>query len=461
MDKGMRRIQSIHFVGIGGVGMGGIAEVLLTQGYQVTGSDKNANAITNRLGDLGATIYFKHAPENVDGADVIVVSSAIRPDNIEVQAGKERRIPIVPRAAMLAELMRFRYGIAVAGTHGKTTTTSLTASVLAQGGLDPTFVIGGRLNSAGTNARLGASRYLVAEADESDASFLHLHPMVAVVTNVDEDHLSTYQNDFSKLKETFLQFLHHLPFYGYAVMCLDCPVVAELLPEVARPVLTYGFDEKSDYRAVDYRQAGLISHFTVKRPRHPDLQIALNLPGKHNVQNTLAAIVIATEEGVEDTAIQEALSEFAGIDRRFNVHGLYNQKENVTIIEDYGHHPKELQATIETARATWPNRRCVMAFQPHRYSRTSQLFDDFSRALSEVDVLLLFEVYAAGEEPIPNADSRALCRSIRQRGGVDPIHVHSFEEFESILPNILEPNDVLLLQGAGNVGTLAARLVDA
>lgn len=459
MDKGMRRIQSIHFVGIGGVGMGGIAEVLLTQGYRVTGSDKSANPITNRLAKLGATIAYQHAPSNIEKADVVVVSSAISDDNIELTTAKEKRIPIVQRAAMLAELMRFRYGIAVAGTHGKTTTTSLTASIFAQGGLDPTFVIGGRLNSAGTNARLGDSRYLVAEADESDASFLHLHPMVSVVTNIDEDHLGTYENDFSKLKSTFLQFLHHLPFYGYAVMCLDCPVVKEILPNIARPTLTYGFDEQADYQALDYQQDALIARFNVKRPRHEPLSIQLNLPGRHNVQNALAAIAVATEEGVSDKAIQDALASFEGIGRRFNIHGTYKQIPSVTVIEDYGHHPKELLATIETARAAWPNRRCVMAFQPHRYSRTSQLFEDFSYALSKVDVLFLFDVYAAGEEPIPNADSRALCRAIRQRGGVDPIYVRSFEEFEKMLPQILAPEDVLLLQGAGNVGTLSSRLV--
>lgn len=455
----MRRIKTIHFIGIGGVGMGGIAEVLLTQGYQVTGSDPSQNAMTTRLKKLNAKIWHTHQASNVEEADVIVVSSAVQPDNVELLAAKEKRIPIVPRATMLAELMRFRYGIAVAGAHGKTTTTSLISSLLAQGGLDPTFVIGGKLNSADTNARLGASQYLVAEADESDASFLCLHPMVAVVTNIDNDHLGTYQNDFNKLKEAFIQFIHQLPFYGYALLCIDCEQVQSILSHIARPFITYGFDEKADYRATDYVQNGTVTQFIVHRPRRDPLKITLNLPGKHNVQNALAAIAIATEEGVDDKAICEALSEFAGIGRRFHIHGEYlSPKGKALIVEDYGHHPAEVKVTIEAARQAWPDRRLVMVFQPHRYTRTQMLFEDFTQTLSNVDVLLMTEVYSAGESPIAGADSRTLCRSIRQRGSIDPIYVGTVEELPSLLENVLQEKDILLIQGAGNVGTIAVEL---
>lgn len=456
----MRRIKTIHFIGIGGVGMGGIAEVLLTQGYRITGSDPSTNALTKRLQSLGAVITHEHQAQNIQGADVVVVSSAIKEDNVEVIAAKQARIPVVQRAAMLAELMRFRFGIAIAGTHGKTTTTSLIASLLAQGGFDPTFVIGGKLNSVGTNARLGASRYLVAEADESDASFLHLHPMIAVVTNIDTDHLSTYDNDFSKLKETFIQFLQNLPFYGLAVLCLDCPVVQSILPHIARPVITYGFHEEADYRAIDYTQDGINGHFTAQRAQLEPLKVNINLPGRHNVLNSLAAIAVATEEGVCDTAICQGLAEFAGISRRFHIHGEhYSSQGPVLVIEDYGHHPAEVKATIEAARGAWPQRRIVMAFQPHRYSRTSMLFDDFAHVLSTVDVLILLEVYGAGEEPIPGADGRALSRSIRQRASVDPIFVPQLNEVRETLDKILQAGDILLLQGAGNIGALAMELV--
>jgi len=455
----MRRIKTIHFIGIGGVGMGGIAEVLLTQGYNITGSDAVENTLTARLKSLGATVFIQHSAENVRGADVVVVSSAVKENNIEVMTAKEARIPVVPRAAMLAELMRFRYGIAVAGSHGKTTTTSLISCLLAQGGFDPTFVIGGKLNSLGTNARLGASRYLVAEADESDASFLHLHPMAAIVTNIDNDHLEAYENDFNKLKDSFIQFLHNLPFYGFAVICLDCPQVQSLLATIARPVITYGFHENADYCALNCRQDGIKMCFSVRRPRAADLAIELNLPGKHNVLNALAAIAIATEEGVSDEAIVKALKEFSGIGRRFHIHGEYLAPfGHVLVIEDYGHHPQELKVTIEAARAAWPDRRLVMAFQPHRYSRTSLLFEDFTRILSEVDVLLVLDIYPAGEEPIAGADSRLLCRSIRQRGRVDPIFVASVNELQTALDNVLLANDVLFLQGAGNIGALGAKL---
>lgn len=456
----MRRIKTIHFIGIGGVGMSGIAEVLLTQGYRVTGSDPARNQVTARLEKLGAHVFHTHSAENVIDADVVVVSSAIQNDNPEIMKARELRIPIVARAAMLAELMRFRYGIAVAGTHGKTTTTSLISSILAQGGLDPTFVIGGKLNSADTNARLGASRYLVAEADESDASFLHLHPMVAIVTNIDTDHLGTYDNDFSKLKDTFVQFLHNLPFYGYGVVCIDCPVAESILPLVARPILTYGFNEKADYCATNYQQHGTQCRFEVRRPNRPTLEIQLNLPGKHNVLNSLAAIAVASEEGVSDDAICQSLAEFAGIGRRFHIHGQYHSpKGSALVIEDYGHHPQEVRVTIEAARGAWPDKRLVMAFQPHRYTRTSMLFEDFTDVLSNVDVLVLLEVYAAGEEPIAGADSRTLCRSIRQRGSVDPIFVQSVSQLREVLDNVLMADDVLFLQGAGNIGAAALELV--
>lgn len=458
----MRRIKTIHFVGIGGVGMGGIAEVLLTQGYHITGSDPSQNAMTARLKKLGAKIHHTHGADNIEGADVVVISSAIDENNIEIATAKLARIPVVSRAAMLAELMRFRYGIAVAGSHGKTTTTSLIASLFAQGGLDPTFVIGGKLNSADTNARLGASRYFVAEADESDASFLHLYPMVAVVTNIDNDHLGTYDFDFEKLKNTFIQFIHNLPFYGYALLCIDCPVIQQLHEQIARPCITYGFDEKADYCATDYHQSGTITTFTVRRPKAVDLKVSLNLPGKHNVQNALAAIALATEEGVSDEAICQGLAEFAGIGRRFHIHGDYlAPKGHALVIEDYGHHPQELRVTIEAARAAWPDRRLVMAFQPHRYSRTSMLFEDFTSVLSEVDVLLQLEVYAAGEAPIAGADGRTLCRSIRQRAKVDPIFVASVNELQEVLDQVLQSNDILFLQGAGNIGSIAAQLVNS
>lgn len=439
--------------------MGGIAEVLLTQGYRITGSDPSENAMTIRLKKLGAVIWHKHEADNVTDADVVVVSSAVQNQNVEIVRAKEKRIPVVPRAAMLAELMRFRYGIAIAGTHGKTTTTSLISSLLAQGGMDPTFVIGGKLNSADTNARLGASRYLVAEADESDASFLCLNPMAAVVTNIDTDHLGTYGNDFNRLKEAFIQFIHHLPFYGYAVLCADCKEVKSILPKIERPFITYGFDESADYRATDYVQQGTQTSFTVHRPRGKALSISLNLPGRHNVQNALAAIAIATEEGVNDEAICQGLVEFAGIGRRFHIHGEYlAPKGHALVIEDYGHHPQEVFVTIAAAREAWPDRRLVMAFQPHRYTRTQMLFDDFTRVLSDVDVLLLSEVYSAGEEAIPGADSKALCRSIRERKSVEPIYVSSVAELPTTLDNILQANDILLIQGAGNIGSVAAEL---
>ncbi|NMP15777.1 UDP-N-acetylmuramate--L-alanine ligase [Thalassotalea sp. Y01] len=458
----MRRVKIIHFVGIGGAGMGGIAEVLLNEGYQVTGSDIGANPVVNRLTKLGAKINIGHQSDNVADASVVVVSSAIKADNVELVAAQEQRIPIVPRAEMLAELMRFRHGIAIAGTHGKTTTTSLIASILAEGQLDPTFVIGGLLNSAGTNARLGKSRYLVAEADESDASFLHLQPMVSVITNIDADHMDTYEGDFEKLKDTYVEFLHNLPFYGLAVLCIDNPVVAEILPRVGRQFITYGFSEDADVRAIDYQQDAGVSKFTVLRKERDDLQVTLNLPGLHNVANALAAIAVATDEGVEDKAIVEALEKFEGIGRRFeHLADIATEKGEMTVIDDYGHHPSEVAATIKAMRSGWPERRLVMMFQPHRYSRTRDLYEDFVEVLASVDQLILLDVYAAGEEHIANADSKSLAWSIRSRGSMEPIYVSSPEQLPQILGNVLEHGDMLITQGAGNVGAIARDVVAA
>jgi len=469
----MRRISQIHFVGIGGAGMCGIAEVLINQGYKVSGSDLNESATTQRLKDLGAILYFSHTEGNVSEADVVVVSSAIDERNPEIVAARESRTPIVPRAEMLAEIMRYRHGIAIAGTHGKTTTTSLISSILAEAGLDPTYVIGGRLNSAGKNAGLGTSRYIVAEADESDASFLHLTPMISVVTNIEADHMHTYGGDFSKLKQTFIDFLHNLPFYGAAVMCVDDPVVRELIPSVSRAVLTYGVSEDADYRATNIYQEGMINHFTVKRAGGlEDLDISLRMPGHHNVLNALAAVAVASDEGVDDAAIQRALSEFQGVGRRFQVYGDYAisvaaQPDSVMLVDDYGHHPSEVEATLQAIRSGWPEKRLVMVFQPHRYSRTSDLYEDFVKVLAEVDVLLLMDVYPAGEKHIPGADSRSLCRSIRQRGGSEPIFIDGgqnidevMNNLESILKNILQDGDLLLTQGAGNVGQISSRLAE-
>ena len=456
----MRRIRAMHFVGIGGAGMCGIAEVLLNQGYRISGSDLRQSAVTERLQTLGAEIFIGHQASNVEDADVLVVSTAIDAENPEIRAALERRIPVVRRAEMLAELMRFRHGIAVAGTHGKTTTTSMVTSVLAEAGLDPTFVIGGKLNSAGTNARLGASRYLVAEADESDASFLHLQPMVSIVTNIDADHMSTYGGDFEKLKTTFIEFLHNLPFYGLAVVCIDDDVIRELLPRISRQTITYGFADDADYRAVDLKQQGLFTHFTVVRPagRAP-LDITLRMPGRHNVLNALATIAVADDEGVADQDIVAALEKFAGVGRRFTVLGEYPfGGRDVMLVDDYGHHPRELEVTIDAIRKGFPERRLVMVFQPHRYSRTRDLYEDFVRVLSGADVLLLMDVYPAGEKVIAGADGRSLCGSIRQRGHVDPVFIERDESLEKPLKNLLRPGDLLLLQGAGDIGSLAQSL---
>jgi len=456
----MRRIRRAHFVGIGGAGMGGIAEVLLNLGYQVSGSDLRANAVTRRLQQQGAQVWLGHDASHVADCDVVVVSSAVNEENPEVAAARERRIPVVPRAEMLAEIMRFRHGIAVAGTHGKTTTTSLVASILADAGLDPTFVIGGQLNSASSHARLGSGRYLVAEADESDASFLYLQPMLAIVTNIDADHLSTYGGDFQRLRQTFVEFLHHLPFYGLAVLCLDDPNVRDVLPELTRQVCSYGIDSDDvDIRAVNLQQRGLQMHFEIHQAEHAPLAVVLNLPGRHNVLNALAAVAVARELGVADSVIQHALETFAGIGRRFEVHGeIPVTAGTILLIDDYGHHPREIAATLEAARHGWPERRLVVAFQPHRYSRTHDLLDDFAQVLVNADVLLITEVYAAGEAPISGADGRALCRAVRGRGRVDPVFVEDVEALANVLKDLLLPGDVLLTLGAGSIGAVCASL---
>ncbi|MCJ8340495.1 MAG: UDP-N-acetylmuramate--L-alanine ligase [Pseudomonadales bacterium] len=456
----MRRIRRIHFVGIGGVGMCGIAEVLCNQGYEISGSDIKTSATTVRLAKLGSRIYLGHKAGNVANVDVVVTSTAVDESNPEIIAARAAHIPIVRRAEMLAELMRYRHGVAVAGTHGKTTTTSLLACVFAEGNLDPTFVIGGRLNSAGTNARLGASRYLIAEADESDASFLHLQPMVAIVTNIDADHMDTYGGDFNVLKQTFVDFLHNLPFYGLAVLCTDDPVVAEIRERVSRPVITYGLNEDADYRAINISQSGMKTHFTVIRPeQHKNLDVIVNMPGFHNVQNALAAIAVATDEGIDDQAITASLEAFSGVGRRFQVLcDVPVSGGSVMLVDDYGHHPREIQVTIKAVRDGWPERRIVMINQPHRYTRTRDLYEDYVQVLSDVDLLLLLEVYGAGEEPIPSADSKSLCRSIRQRGQLEPIYVDSADEVPLLLKNILRPGDILLTQGAGDITALAHKL---
>lgn len=453
----MRRIRTIHFIGIGGAGMCGIAEVLLNQGYIITGSDVRTSSVTERLASMDVKISIGHAKENIEQANVIVVSSAIDETNPEIQAAKEKRIPIVPRAQMLAELMRFRHGIAIAGTHGKTTTTSLVTSILAEAKLDPTFVIGGKLNSSGTNAQLGRSRYLVAEADESDASFLHLQPMVATVTNIDADHMSTYGGDFEKLKDTFVDFLHNLPFYGLAVVCIDDEHVRSILSRIECPFITYGFSEDADYRAYDLEQTAMVTCFKLKRPTSDEpLDICINIPGKHNVLNTLAAIAIAEDEGVPEEHILSALKKFSGVGRRFQICGHHKLGQgDVMLVDDYGHHPRELQVTIDAIRAGFPERRLVMLFQPHRYSRTFDLYEDFVKVLTQTDSLLLMDVYPAGEKEIVGANGKSLCGSIRKRSKLDPIFIERGESLKEPLQRILKPGDLLLTQGAGDVGNVA------
>ncbi|MFI8620047.1 MULTISPECIES: UDP-N-acetylmuramate--L-alanine ligase [unclassified Marinomonas] len=456
----MRRIQNIHFIGIGGVGMCGIAEVLHNQGYSVSGSDLKASATTDRLSEMGIKVYVGHQAENVFDAHVIVVSTAVNEQNPEIIWGKDNRIPIVRRAEMLAELMRYRHGIAVAGTHGKTTTTSLMASVLAATGEAPTFVIGGRLTSAGANAQLGSSSYLVAEADESDASFLHLQPQTVIITNIDEDHMDTYGGDFEKVKHTFIEFVHNLPFYGLAVLCVDDANVREILPSLSRPVLTYGIEHEADFYATDIVQTGRFCEFTAHRPEGEPLKIRLPMPGMHNVLNALSTIAVATDLGVDAAAIQAGLMGFEGVGRRFQEQTplALSDGSEVMFVDDYGHHPSEVLATIKAIRAGWPEKRLVMIYQPHRFSRTRDLYEDFVRVLSQVDVLLLLDVYSAGETPINGADSRSLCGSIRQRGTVDPVHVGSVTDLRSILSNVLKKDDLLITQGAGDIGLISKNL---
>jgi len=452
-------IRQIHFVGIGGSGMSGIAEVLLNLGYVVSGSDLTESPMTQRLARLGARIAYGHDAGHVQGADAVVVSSAVRPDNPEVIAARAQRVPVVPRAVMLAELMRLKQGIAIAGTHGKTTTTSLVASVLAAGGLDPTFVIGGRLNSAGVNARLGGGQYIVVEADESDASFLNLTPVVAVVTNIDNDHMEAYGHDFARLRQAFVDFLARLPFYGRAVLCIDDERVREVVPFVSKPVVTYGFSEGAQVRAVSASAEGARMRFTVEREAAAPLSVELNLPGRHNVQNALAAIAVAGELGVADAAILEALRAFTGVGRRFALHGEVAIPGGAfTLIDDYGHHPAEIAATLAAARGAFPGRRIVLAFQPHRYTRTRDCFEDFVRVLSGADVVVLTEVYPAGEVPIVAADGRSLARALRVAGRVEPVFVERVEQVPEAILDAARPGDVVITMGAGSIGTVAAGL---
>ncbi|QSN60906.1 MULTISPECIES: UDP-N-acetylmuramate--L-alanine ligase [unclassified Caballeronia] len=457
-------VKHIHFVGIGGAGMSGIAEVLLNLGYQVSGSDLSKNAVTERLKALGARVEIGHNEQNIEGANAVVVSTAVRPDNPEVLAARHRRVPIVPRAVMLAELMRLKQGIAIAGTHGKTTTTSLVASVLAAGGLDPTFVIGGRLISAGANARLGTGDFIVAEADESDASFLNLFPVIEVITNIDADHMDTYGHDFARLKQAFIEFTHRLPFYGIAVLCVDDPNVREILPFVSKPIIRYGIGAEAQVRAVNVEARDGRMHFTTLREDAPPLDIVLNLPGLHNVQNALAAIAIATELEVADADIQRALAEFNGVGRRFQRYGDVKTNDNegaYTLIDDYGHHPVEMAATIAAARGAFPDRRLVLAFQPHRYTRTRDCFEDFVKVLSTVDALVLTDVYAAGEAPIVAADGRALARAIRVAGKVEPVFVETVDEVPDAVTTLARNGDVVITMGAGSIGGVCGRLAQS
>jgi UDP-N-acetylmuramate--alanine ligase len=455
------KVKNIHFVGIGGSGMSGIAEVLINLDFTVTGSDLAVNATTKRLTDFGAIVFQGHAAENLGDADVVVVSSAVNEENPEVKAARAKNIPVVPRALMLAELMRFRQGIAIAGTHGKTTTTSLIASILAEAGMDPTFVIGGKLEAANANAKLGTGEYIVAEADESDASFLHLTPVMAVVTNIDQDHMDTYEHSFDKLKSAFVEFLQQLPFWGMAVVCIDDANIREILPRVTKPVMTYGFSEDARVRAINVRADDGKMHFTAQRINGvtTEFDVTLNLPGNHYVLNALAAIAIASELNVPDAAIIKALREFKGVGRRFERYGEIDVKGGgaFTLIDDYGHHPVEMQAVIAAARAAFPNRRLVMAFQPHRYTRTRDCFEDFVRVLSSTDAVLLTEVYSAGEAPIVAADARSLIRSIRIAGKVEPLFIETTDELPEAILNMAQANDVVIVMGAGSIGHVAEK----
>ena len=454
------KIKNIHFVGIGGSGMSGIAEVLLNLGYNVSGSDLGSNAASQRLESLGARVMLGHAQSNVANADVVVTSTAVKADNPEVIAARASKTPIVPRAIMLGELMRLKRGIAIAGTHGKTTTTSLVASVLAQGGLDPTFVIGGRLTSAGANAKLGTGEYIVAEADESDASFLNLTPMIEVITNIDADHMETYEHDFEKLKAAFVHFTHRLPFYGRVMLCIDDVHVRSIIPQVTKPITTYGFSEEAEVRAVNARAIGLQMHFTVIQEGYPDTDFVLNQPGLHNVQNACSAIAIAREIGVDDSATQQGLAEFNGVGRRFTRYGdiAIPAGGNFTLVDDFGHHPIETEVTLAAARGAYPGRRLVLAFQPHRYSRTRDLFEDFVKVLGTPDVLVLSEVYAAGEAPVRAADGRSLAHALRVNGKVEPIFVEAIADMPATIMGLVQDGDVVITMGAGSISGIPAKL---
>jgi len=455
------KVNNIHFVGIGGVGMCGIAEVLLNLGYTVTGSDMADNAATKRLVDLGAQVHFGHDASYVEGADVVVTSTAVKADNPEVMAAKQHSIPVIPRALMLAELMRFKQGIAIAGTHGKTTTTSLVASVLAAAGLDPTFVIGGRLTSAGTNARLGSGEFLVAEADESDASFLYLTPVMAVVTNIDADHMDTYGHDFEKLKQAFVDFLQRLPFYGCAALCVDDENVRAILPKITKPVTTYGLDESANIRAENLKDLHGRMGFDVVLKDGTRFPVVLNIPGRHNVLNALSAIAIGLECGADVASIQKGLAEFAGVGRRFQRYGEVAAKDggHFTLVDDYGHHPVEMAATLAAVRGAFPDRRLLLAFQPHRYTRTRDLFEDFVKVLSTVDALLITEVYAAGEAPIVAADARALARAVRVNGKVEPVFIEAIGDMPQAVMDAARAGDVVVTMGAGSIGTVPTKIV--
>lgn len=456
----MHKVKRIHFVGIGGAGMCGIAEVLRNEGYAVSGSDIASSKVTKRLENLGITVFIGHNASNVNGASVVVVSSAIHEGNPEVESARALHIPVVRRAEMLGELMRYRYGIAISGTHGKTTTTSLIASIYAAAKLDPTFVIGGLLNSAGTNARLGTGRYLIAEADESDASFLHLQPMMTVVTNIEPDHLDTYGGDFNCLKKTFVEFLHNLPFYGVAVVCVDDPNVRDIIPQIGRTVITYGVSEDADFRVTDFKETGPHSSFTLVRKDAAPLKIELPIPGLHMAKNAAAAIAVALEEGIESDVIVQALKNFKGVGRRFQNYGEFKTEKGctLTLVDDYGHHPTEVDATIKAARQAYPDKKLVMVFQPHRYTRTRDCYEDFVRVLQQVDKLILVDVYPAGEPPIPGADGRHLCMSIRLQGKIEPHFVQTVDEVPALLEELVEDNSLVLTQGAGNVVQVAKNL---
>ncbi|URJ23100.1 UDP-N-acetylmuramate--L-alanine ligase [Blochmannia endosymbiont of Camponotus sp. C-003] len=461
----MNRIKQIHFVGIGGVGMGGIAEILVHEGYCITGSDIMHNSITRRLFRLGVTIYIGHKYSNINNANVVVISSAIYPNNPEILAAQQARIPIIQRAEMLSELMRFKYGIAISGTHGKTTTTTMIASIYIAAGLDPTFINGGIIKSENAHARIGYGRYLIVEADESDNSFLHLHPMVEVITNIDTDHIHQYQGNFKYLKQAFINFVHNLPFYGYAIVCLDDPVICEILPKINRKTITYGFHKNADLHIFNYHQNIDKSNFTILRSNQTKLQVTLNAPGYHNALNATAAIAVATEEGISDRIILKTMLDFQGTHRRFENLGHYSlnkingQTGKILLIDDYGHHPAELHATIATIRTGWPDRRLIMVFQPHRYTRIKELYHEFVGILSNVDILLILNVYSAGEPPILGVNSQSLCRAIRAYGKVNPIFIPNTQTLSSALVQFLRNNDLLLIQGAGTVGEVVRRLI--